>query len=152
MTESPPRLDLETCLFGLLLWSCDPNVLIWWSLCLKRVLSNFAMEYSDSKLDPISSDKILLNEMNDQHKLNIRFRLKDPNQIVVLNMHACNWNMRKERGKWNLGATCGPFDRDARTYPNSPQVDVLELTAVRALVWNNGTLLCKIDFNRNLSF
>ena len=25
-------------------------------------------------------------------------------------------------------------------------------TAVRALVWNNGTLLCKIDFNRNLSF
>ena len=26
------------------------------------------------------------------------------------------------------------------------------ITAVRALVWNNGTLLCKIDFNRNLSF
>ena len=25
-------------------------------------------------------------------------------------------------------------------------------TAVKALVWNNGTLLCKIDFNRNLSF
>ena len=25
-------------------------------------------------------------------------------------------------------------------------------TAVRALVWNNGTLLCKIEFNRNLSF
>ena len=25
-------------------------------------------------------------------------------------------------------------------------------TAVRALVWSNGTLLCKIDFNRNLSF
>ena len=25
-------------------------------------------------------------------------------------------------------------------------------TAVRALVWNNGTLLCKIIFNRNLSF
>ena len=25
-------------------------------------------------------------------------------------------------------------------------------TAVRALVWNSGTLLCKIDFNRNLSF
>ena len=63
MTESPPRLDLETCLFGLLLWSCDPNVLRWWSLCLKWVLSNFAMEYSDSKLDPISSDKILLNEI-----------------------------------------------------------------------------------------
>ena len=26
------------------------------------------------------------------------------------------------------------------------------LTAVRALVWNNGTLLCKINFNRNLNF
>ena len=25
-------------------------------------------------------------------------------------------------------------------------------TAVKALVWNNGTLLCKIDFTRNLSF
>ena len=25
-------------------------------------------------------------------------------------------------------------------------------TAVKALVWNNGTLLCKIDFNRNISF
>ena len=29
---------------------------------------------------------------------------------------------------------------------------VILTTAVRALVWNNGTLLCKIDFNRNLSF
>ena len=25
-------------------------------------------------------------------------------------------------------------------------------TAVKALVWINGILLCKIDFNRNLSF
>ena len=25
-------------------------------------------------------------------------------------------------------------------------------TAVKALVWNNGTLLCKIGLNRNLSF
>ena len=29
---------------------------------------------------------------------------------------------------------------------------VQTITAVRALVCNNGTLLCKIDFNRNLSF
>ena len=31
-------------------------------------------------------------------------------------------------------------------------VETSHCTAVRALVWNNGTLLCKIDFNRNLSF
>ena len=34
----------------------------------------------------------------------------------------------------------------------SSQYCQLYFTAVRALVWNNGTLLCKIDFNRNLSF
>ena len=32
------------------------------------------------------------------------------------------------------------------------KVHKCSFTAVRALVWNNGTLLCKIDFNRNLSF
>ena len=29
---------------------------------------------------------------------------------------------------------------------------LLRCTAVKALMWNNGTALCKIEFNRNLSF
>ena len=28
----------------------------------------------------------------------------------------------------------------------------ISITAVKALVWKNGTLLCKINFNRNISF
>ena len=35
---------------------------------------------------------------------------------------------------------------------SSSDFGLLCCTAVRALVWNNSTLLCKIDFNRNLSF
>ena len=35
---------------------------------------------------------------------------------------------------------------------SAPMIAVVRFTAVRALVWNNGTLQCKIDFNRNLSF
>ena len=37
-------------------------------------------------------------------------------------------------------------------YDSVNERNSLHITAVKALVWNNGTLLCKIDFNRNLSF
>ena len=33
----------------------------------------------------------------------------------------------------------------------SPRSNI-DITVVKALVSNNGTLLCKLDFNRNLSF
>jgi len=42
--------------------------------------------------------------------------------------------------------------RNTLVFASLPNIVHISSTAVRALVWNNGTLLCKIDFNRNLSF